>query len=241
VQGLQSAKTRRSAARRSRRANGAARHTPAPVEPPQRALPLQSSVLVLNRLYMVVHVVNARRAFAMLFRDLAEVVHLEQGVFANYTFRSWREMSELRAGKKAPDEDWIRAVNFEIQIPRVIRLLGFDRVPDQRFHLNRHSVLARDNHCCQYCGDRFPSQLLSLDHVVPRSLGGPTTWENVVCACMKCNTRKGGRTPKEAKMTLVRRPFKPKRNPILLLKLDNPKYASWRTWLDGGHGGTDGV
>ena len=190
-------------------------------------------MLVLNRLYMAVHVVNVRRAFGLLFREAAEVIHHKEGIFANYNFQSWREVSELRAEVKQPHEDWIRAVNFDIRVPRVIRLLNFDRVPKQKLHLNRRGVLARDAHVCQYCGARFPPHKLSLDHVVPRSHGGTTTWENVVCACLKCNVKKGGRTPKEAKMKLVCRPVKPKRNPVLVLKLGNPKYESWRTWLNG--------
>ena len=123
-------------------------------------------------------------------------------------------------------------MNFEIQVPRVIRLLCYDRLPKQSLHLNRRNVLARDGHLCQYCGRHFPIHQLSLDHVIPRSRGGMSTWENVVCACLACNVRKGGRTPHEAKMKLVRRPSKPKRNPLLVLKLDNPKYQSWRTWLE---------
>jgi len=195
--------------------------------------PLEASVLVLNRLYIAVHIVNVRRAFGLLFRNLAEVVHCESGGFANYDFDSWREVSQLRAGAKQPNEDWIRAVNFEIQVPRVIRLLRYDRLPKQNLHLNRRNVLARDDHVCQYCGRRFASHLLTLDHVIPRSRGGITAWENVVCACLGCNLRKGGRTPAEAKMRLIRRPARPKRNPWLVLKLSNPKYESWRNWLDG--------
>ncbi len=79
--------------------------------------PLSASVLVLNRFYMAVHVVNVRRAFGLLFRELAEVIHLEEGQFANYSFDSWREISELRASFKEPHEDWISSVNFEIQVP----------------------------------------------------------------------------------------------------------------------------
>jgi 5-methylcytosine-specific restriction endonuclease McrA len=196
-------------------------------------VPLQASVLVLNRLYLAIHIVNVRRAFGLLFREAAEVIHLEEGRFANHDFQSWREVSELRAAFKQPHEDWIRAVNFEIQVPRVIRLLSFDRLPNQKLHLSRRSVLARDGNCCQYCGRHFPAHQLSLDHVIPRSRGGSTSWENVVCACLRCNVRKGGRTPTEARMTLVRRPVKPRHNPVLALKLENPKYESWRTWLDG--------
>ena len=71
-----------------------------------------------------------------------------------------------------PHEDWIRAVNFEIQVPRVIRLLRFDRLPKQELHLSRRNILARDEHCCQYCGRHFPTHQLSIDHVMPRSRGG---------------------------------------------------------------------
>lgn len=194
---------------------------------------LASSVLVLNRLYMAIHVVGVRRAFGLLYRELAEVVHLEDGRFANYDFDSWRDISELNAEFKQPYDDWIRAVNFEIQVPRVIRLLFYDRLPRRSLRLNRHTLLARDEHCCQYCGRRMPAAQLSLDHVIPRSRGGTTTWDNVVCACLRCNVKKGGRTPREAGMTLVRKPDRPRRSPLLAAKLRNPKYESWKTWLDG--------
>jgi 5-methylcytosine-specific restriction endonuclease McrA len=201
--------------------------------------PLGASVLVLNRLYMAIHVVNVRRAFVLLCRDLAEVVHLEEGQFANYNFDSWREISELKAQFKEPHEDWIRSVNFEIQVPRVIRLLCYDRVPKQTVRFNRRNIFARDGNRCQYCGKRFPTSELSLDHVVPRSRGGDTNWENVVCSCVKCNVRKGGRTPQEAHMTLVKHPVKPKRSPLLAIKLGNPKYQSWKTFLDNAYWSVD--
>ncbi|HID77159.1 MAG TPA: HNH endonuclease [Planctomycetaceae bacterium] len=194
---------------------------------------LSASVLVLNRFYVAVHVVGVRRAFGLLYRELAEVIHLEEGTFANYDFESWREISELRADVKQANDDWIRAVNFEIQVPRVIRLLFFDRLPKRSFRLNRHSVLARDEHRCQYCGRRYPASQLSMDHVIPRSRGGTTSWDNVVCACLKCNVKKGGRTPQEARMSLQRKPFRPKRSPLLTLKLANPKYEIWKTWVEG--------
>jgi 5-methylcytosine-specific restriction endonuclease McrA len=197
--------------------------------------PLAASVLVLNRLYMAIHVVGVRRAFGLLYREIAEVIHLEEGKFASYDFDGWREISELKAEVKQPEEDWIRAVHFQIQVPRVIRLLSYDRLPKRSLRLNRQTILARDEHHCQYCGRRFPASQLSLDHVIPRSRGGRTDWGNVVCACLACNVKKGGRTPKEAHMSLVRKPLRPKRSPLLLLKLTNPKYESWRTWLDGAY------
>ncbi len=118
--------------------------------------PLGASVLVLNRFYMAVHVVNVRRAFGLLCRDLAEVIHFQEGQYANYNFDSWREVSELRASFKEPHEDWISSVNFEIQVPRVIRLLAFDRVPKQTIRFNRRNVFARDGNRCQYCGAASP-------------------------------------------------------------------------------------
>jgi len=193
---------------------------------------LSLSVLVLNRSFVAVHVTNVRRAITLLFRDLAEVVHVEEGHYGAYSFDSWRELSALQAALSDPDHDWIRGVGFDLRAPRVIRLLACDRGPRQGLRFNRRNVFARDGNLCQYCGRHFPLSELSLDHVVPRSQGGVTSWENIVCACVACNVRKGGRTPSEAKMQLIRNPVKPKRSPLLALKLGNPKYASWKSFVD---------
>ena len=193
---------------------------------------LTSSVLVLNRSFVAVHVTNVRRAVTLLFRQLAEVVHIEQGQFAAHSLESWRELSQLRSAFRTPDEDWVRGVGFDLQAPRVIRLVACDRGPRQGLRFNRRNVFARDGNQCQYCGRGFPTSELSLDHVVPRSRGGITSWENIVCACVGCNVRKGGRTPHEARMQLIRQPVKPRRSPLLSVKLGNPKYESWRNFVD---------
>lgn len=203
------------------------------------ANPLSVSVLVLNRFYVAVHVVNVRRAVALLFRDLAEVVHVEDGQYANYNFDSWREISELKSEYKEPEEDWVRSVNFELQVPRVIRLLSYDRLPKQQVRFNRRNLFARDGNRCQYCGQRFPTSELSLDHVIPKSRGGEATWENIVCSCVRCNIRKGGRTPSEAHMKLIKPPVRPKRSPLLTIKLGNPKYESWKTFLNNAYWSVD--
>jgi 5-methylcytosine-specific restriction endonuclease McrA len=192
---------------------------------------LSASVLVLNRFYMAVHVVNARRAFCLLFRELAEVIYIEEGRYANYDFASWQLMSELRADDRQEHDDWVTAVNFQIQVPRVIRLLTYDRVPRRTVRFNRRNLFARDAHQCQYCGSDFPPGQLSFDHVIPRSRGGKTTWENIVSCCFRCNARKGGNTPHEAQMKLIRTPHKPRHSPLLSLKLSHPKYESWRTFI----------
>jgi 5-methylcytosine-specific restriction endonuclease McrA len=194
---------------------------------------LDASVLVLNKLFMAVHVISVRRAFCLLFKELAEVVSLEDGQFATYNFTTWCEVSEYRAQYyRQEDDDWVRTVSTEIQAPRVIRLTSYDRMPRQTVKFNRRNIFARDNNQCQYCGKRFPTSELSLDHVSPRSQGGVASWENIVCACVSCNVKKGGRTPKEAHMHLIRKPEKPKRSPMLNLKLTHSKYQSWRTFLD---------
>ena len=194
---------------------------------------LDASVLVLNKLFMAIHIISVRRAFCLLCKDLAEVVSLEDGQFTTYDFATWREVSEFRSRNfRQEDDDWVRTVNSEIQVPRVIRLVDYDRLPKQTVKFNRRNIFARDNNQCQYCGKKFPTSELSLDHVVPRSQGGSSTWENIVCACVACNVRKGGRTPKEASMHLIRKPEKPKRSPMLNLKLTNRKYQSWKSFLD---------
>ena len=194
---------------------------------------LMSSVLVLNRAYMAVHVVNVRRAFTLVYREMAEVIDLEEGHYANYDFESWLMVSEMRAEEdaKLDAEDWVRSVNFKVQVPRIIRLFRFDRVPKHTLRFNRRNLFARDGNRCQYCGLSKPLSQLSLDHVMPRSRGGGTTWENTVCSCVSCNTRKGSRTPREAQMKLLAEPKKPRFNPLLARKLDNPKYEVWRTFL----------
>jgi 5-methylcytosine-specific restriction endonuclease McrA len=194
--------------------------------------PLDASVLVLNKLYMAVHVISVRRAFCLLFKDLAEVITLDDGRYNSYNFASWREVSEARSSFRGPDDEFIRTVHFEIQVPRVMRLLGFDRLPKAKVKFNRRNIFARDGNRCQYCGKRFPTSELSLDHVLPRSRGGQATWENIVCACVKCNVRKGGRTPIEAGMRLTHEPIRPRSSPSLSLKLTHGKYQSWRTFLD---------
>jgi 5-methylcytosine-specific restriction endonuclease McrA len=193
---------------------------------------LDASVLVLNKCYMAVHIIPVRRAFCLLFKDLAEVVTLDDGRYLTHDFQSWREVSEARARFKDPDDDYIRTIHFEIQVPRVIRLLTYDRLPRTKVKFNRRNIFARDGNRCQYCGKRFPTGELSLDHVMPRSRGGGTDWENIVCACVRCNVRKGGRTPGEAGMKLTKVPIKPRTSPTLGLKLANRKYQSWKTFLD---------
>ena len=193
---------------------------------------LDCNVLVLNKHYMAIRVVGAKRAFSLLFRQLAEVVSLEQGTYANYNFESWCEASEFRRRFEPDGYDWVSTVNFYIAVPRIIRLLFYDRLPRNEVKFNRRNIFARDKNRCQYCGKRHPTSELSLDHIIPRSMGGKSVWENIVCACTKCNVKKGGRTPWKAGLTLIQKPVKPKRNPLLHIHLGHQRYRSWKQFLD---------
>ncbi len=195
---------------------------------------LNSNVLVLNRFYMAIRVVDVRRAMTLLYRDCAEVISIDNGQYSNYDFEAWCELSQLTSLDKQTDEEYIRAVSFEIQVPRIVRLTRYDKVPKSVVRFNRKNLFARDDFRCQYCGQAQPTSQLSLDHVVPRSLGGKTTWENIVCSCLGCNSRKGGRTPDQAGMKLLKRPIKPSNSPAMVLPLEDPRYSSWRTFVQTG-------
>ena len=141
---------------------------------------VESSVLVLNQNYEPLNVCNARRAFTLLNRGKAEVLEHGRGVM-----RSPRALFPL---------------------PSVIRLMYLVKRPRPQMRLTRREVFVRDRYTCQYCHRTLPSGELTLDHVIPRSRAGETTWENLVACCHPCNNRKGSRTPDEAGMKLARAP-----------------------------------
>jgi 5-methylcytosine-specific restriction endonuclease McrA len=181
-----------------------------------------SGVLVLNRSYLPVHVTSVRRAFSMLYQGVARVVD-EQ--YETFDFDSWRDLA-VRA-----QDDSIGIVGGLIRVPRVILLTAFDRIPRRHVRFSRINVYARDRSTCQYCGRRFPRTELNLDHVVPRSKGGRTTWENVVCSCTDCNRRKGGRTPQQAGMRLIAPPRRPRWTPMAGVLAGHRGYPEWRPFL----------
>ncbi len=196
------------------------------------ATALDARVLVLNRLYNAIRVVDARRAFNMLLKGVAEVVSVEDGNYVNYTFESWQEAAEFQRAYELDQHDWVFTTRVVIAVPKIVRLLGYDRIPREAVKLNRRNIYARDGSRCQYCGKHFSTRELTLDHVVPRVQGGENTWTNLVCACVRCNARKGGRTPVEAGMRLIRAPVKPRRNPAIAIRLGSPRYQSWKAFLD---------
>lgn len=190
---------------------------------------LDHPVLVLNRLWQAVNTCTVRRAFALLYQGHAQVVsHDPIDRFATHDFSSWSDLSRNR-----PEEDeMIRGSSIRVRIPRVIVLVLFDRLPKKEIKFTRHNVYERDRFTCQYCGEKHEPQDLNLDHVIPRDKGGLTTWENVVCSCIPCNTRKANRLPHQAGMKLIRTPRKPKWRPFVHLTPGCSFHESWKHFVD---------
>jgi 5-methylcytosine-specific restriction endonuclease McrA len=183
---------------------------------------LNTKVLVLNRSYLPVHITSVRRAFSLLYQGLAEAVNDQ---YQTFDFASWSELSI------SVQDDRVGLIDRAIRVPRVILLLTYDRVPKRQVRFSRFNVYARDRNTCQYCGLRFARPDLNLDHVVPRSQGGTSRWENVVCSCHACNRRKGGRTPSQAGMRLLRRPRRPEWTPFMLETFSLRHYREWLPFL----------
>ncbi|HJX32218.1 MAG TPA: HNH endonuclease [Thermodesulfobacteriota bacterium] len=184
---------------------------------------IDANVLVLNRSFFPLHITSVRRAFCLLYLGIAQVVD-EQ--FKTFDFESW---SKLAIEER---EEAIGLVDRMIRIPRVILLLTYDRMPIGQVRFTRLNIYTRDKSICQYCGKKFSKSDLSLDHVVPRSNGGRSTWENIVCCCAACNRKKGGRTPHEAGMNLLKRPKKPNWTPFYKISLLDLKRKEWLPFLN---------
>jgi len=182
---------------------------------------LDTGVLVLNRVYQPVHITSVRRAFALLYQGVARAIDEQFQLFA----------FDRGSALSAASHDSIATVTRRIRVPRVIVLLAYEHLPKTRVRFSRFNIYARDESTCQYCGRKFRRTELNLDHVVPRSRGGSTTWENVVCSCVPCNLRKGGRTPEEAGMHLLRHPARPRWTPMFRSATRRAFYREWRPFL----------
>jgi hypothetical protein len=183
---------------------------------------LNSKVLVLNRSYLPVHVTSVKRAFALLYQGVARAVDQE---YRTFDFNSWRDLA-VEIG-----DDRVGVVGGFVRVPRVLLLIAYERVPKRHVRFSRFNIYARDNNTCQYCGRRLPRTELNLDHVIPRSRGGMSTWENVVCSCHTCNRRKGGQTPEEARMLLINRPKRPHWTPFSTEMFSLRRYREWMPFL----------
>ena len=189
---------------------------------------LENPVLVLNRLWQAVSICSARRAFNLLYQGHAQVVYADAAEnFLTHDYESWRDFSA-----RSPEPEMIHGISIKIRVPRIIVLLFFDRLPKKEVKFTRHNIFERDGNTCQYCGRLFDRKDLNLDHVLPRDKGGAMSWENIVCSCIRCNTRKGNRLPHEAGMALIRKPKRPKWRPLIHLTFGGPHDESWRHFVD---------
>lgn len=156
-------------------------HEPSVVQRASPAFTLQKPVLVLNASYEPINICGARRALVLVLKGVAKTEE-EQGAI-------------------------LHAARLRVPMPSVIRLLEYRRIPHQTRALSRKNILLRDRNSCQYCGLVVPSSELTLDHVVPRSRGGLSTWENLVACCHSCNRKKGNHLLAELSgMKLLREP-----------------------------------
>jgi 5-methylcytosine-specific restriction endonuclease McrA len=167
---------------------------------------LHQPVLVLNASYEPINVCAARRAVILVLKGIASVEE--------------RSLHDLHAAR------------LRFPVPSVIRLLEYRRIPHQTRALSRKNILMRDRYTCQYCARTGTSAELTLDHVIPRSRSGESSWENLVACCHPCNNRKGNRTPEEASMKLARapRPFSLHTSRHLMRLLAHSE-DQWRKYL----------
>lgn len=182
---------------------------------------LDRPTLVLNRNWQPVNVATVARALVLLWNESARVVDP-----ADYQLYTWADWTRLRP---RDGEQFIQAVRLRLRVPEVIVLAGYDRMPTGAVAFSRRNVFKRDHWSCQYCGCRPGSEELTIDHVVPRSQGGASTWDNCVLACIECNARKADRTPEQARMKLKKAPIQPAWKP--LYARDSVRIESWSRFV----------
>jgi 5-methylcytosine-specific restriction endonuclease McrA len=183
---------------------------------------LQERALVLNRYWIPVGTTTVRAALCLLYRAAARAVHPVDSTL--HDFDSWLTI-EPRS-----EEPSVRAVRALIKVPEIMLLVHYDQVPRRRVTFSRRNVYRRDDYTCQYCGARPSLEELTVDHVLPRSRGGRTSWTNCVLSCVRCNRRKANRTLAEAGVRLIREPREPSWSPFLTIPVHQRK-RSWAPFL----------
>jgi len=184
--------------------------------------------LVLNKSWMPVHVTIARRAICLVYRNVARIVS------EDYQLHDLWAWIALNAESSRTRAHCVRSPERRFPAPEVIQLLQYDKVPSYAAPFTRRNLFQRDGHTCQYCGKHFPTDRLSIDHVLPRSRGGHTGWDNCVLACVRCNSTKGDRELKATGLRLRRLPRPPRWTPYLNLR-PSEWLESWSPFTTGYH------
>lgn len=186
----------------------------------------RESVLVLNRLWQAVHVKTASEALSMMYTDSAtglDIIGEDHMVPMK-----WRDWVNLPCSEDTP---CIKTVNGSIRIPKVIVLCNFDRVPKKRPKFTLKGIWLRDGGVCQYTGKKLSNNEGNIDHVKPRSRGGPTNWTNCVLAHKDVNAKKANKTPEEAGLRLLKQPAAPKEMPITYYIKNKYNIKEWDVFL----------
>ena len=189
---------------------------------------LNSGVLVLNSGWEVVDVCSVKRAVCLLYLRHAQVVLKEGGSLYTFGFEDWKNFSQ----DYSSDNQVIRTITYKLKIPRIILLFIYDKIPPRKVKFTRRNVYKRDGNKCQYCGKKFKSEDLNLDHVIPVSRGGKNSWYNVVCSCVSCNLRKGNKPLVEVGMSLTRKPTRPNWRSFVRCNFAEISEENWKDFLD---------
>lgn len=174
----------------------------------------------------------AKRAMGLLFAGNARALHINDDGLQVWPAIEWLEFSQKSNDKNGL---YINTISRPVRVPRVLLLDEYSDLPMKEIHLNRQSVFERDGHQCQYCGQIKRSHELNLDHITPKERGGALSWDNIVTSCIRCNTVKSNRTPKEANMRLLKKPRQPKSRPFVAYILGQEIHEEWKHFLHFGH------
>lgn len=188
-----------------------------------------SDTLVLNSNFCAVQVADWDKVFSLVWQGHAQVVDDD---YRTYSFEEWAELSKLMHDHP---NGYVNTVSLRLAIPDVIRLTRYERLPSSEVKFTRRNIYQHYKNQCCYCGGKFSTRELNLDHVMPRSRGGSTNWDNIVLSCIPCNTRKADRTPAEAGMKLLVQPKRPKwSGPMheVALNMPFPMRQSWQVFID---------
>jgi 5-methylcytosine-specific restriction endonuclease McrA len=184
-------------------------------------LVLERPTLVLNRNWQPVSVATVARALGMLWSETARVVDPR-----DYQLYTWEDWAKL---EPADGEPFIQGVKLKLRAPEVVSLSDYDKVPTSVVTFSRRNLFKRDHYTCQYCGKQPGGDELTIDHVLPRSRGGVSSWENCVLACIECNSRKADRLPAEAHLKLRKAPIRPDWKP--LYAAHHQRIESWSRFV----------
>lgn len=188
---------------------------------------MHEPTLVLNRNWVPVGTTTVRQALVLVIRSAARVI--DPATYAVLDLEGWL-LHSLESSQGLPRERLVQTPCLLVVKPEVVLLAHYGRVPRLEVAFSRRNLFRRDGHRCQYCGRRGSGSELSIDHVQPRSRGGPTSWENCVLACLRCNARKADRTPAEVGLRLARAPERPRWSPVLDT-LPQARPQSWSRFL----------